>query len=342
MIINDIFKTILMSSFFVQLHRVSSDVDRLQESTSRYKTSLDLKERQLGETKEKERQVDIRFLDCQGQLKDANDECKRLTGLLAERDNRYNHETKRMENETNRLKERLCKLLGERVNTTYVNEYAKGNKFNSTPAWIEMTSLICNPKGKSRGKWRTDISEQRKEELLAQRIIQDHEDKQAKLVNENSELRESYFNFQYELVRILNEQCVLEKDRQDTLENSIEETEGRENLDSSVLLPLDISREELIDTSEKLIQNIRDILKQRNNKIERFDGLINDYKTWIGSSTAASDTTEDAIKFILNHKQTLQEQEEKCHLQKNMFAQQICRCHIWCVNKLNFTVICLY
>ena len=83
---------------------------------------MEVKDRQLGESKERERQCNVRLLESKTQLKDVSDECKRLTGLFSERDSRYNHEVKRMDNEMNRLKGKLCKLLGDKVNTTYLNE----------------------------------------------------------------------------------------------------------------------------------------------------------------------------------------------------------------------------
>ena len=89
---------------------MTSDVERLRESNDRYKLSLETKERQLAESKEKERQFNVHLLEGKTQLAKANEECKRLNTLLGERDNRYNHEVKRMENEMLRLKGRLGKL----------------------------------------------------------------------------------------------------------------------------------------------------------------------------------------------------------------------------------------
>ena len=308
-----------------QLHRVTSDVERLRESNDRYKLSLETKERQLGECKEKERQFSVHLLEGKTQLKDATDECKRLVALLSERDNRYNHEAKRMENEMTRLKGKLAKLLGEKVNTTYLNETSNNrNKYSTIPAWIEMTSLLSNPEGKSRGKWKTEMSDQRKEQELAQRIIQEHQEMQEKVINENTDLRESYYNFQYGLIKVLREQDLM-------MEESIEERntttydEESEEPDASFLLPLDISREQLADTADKVIQNVVNILKRRKDKIDSLTILLGDYKSVINPSNLDASSfaeTEDAIKFILKHKEILQEQEEANHLEKRALERR--------------------
>ena len=41
-----------------------------------------------------------------------------------------------------------------------------------------MTSLICNPDNVSRGKWRTEVSAQKREEILSGRIIEEQQEKQ--------------------------------------------------------------------------------------------------------------------------------------------------------------------
>ena len=283
------------------------------------------KERQLGESKEKERQINVHLLEGKNQLKEATDECKRLTLLFSERDNRYNHEVKRMENEMMRLKARLGKLLGEKVNTTYLNESLNSrNKYSSIPAWIEMTSLQCNPDGKSRGKWKTEMSDQRKEQELAQRIIQEHQEMQEKVIHENTDLRESYYNFQYGLVKLLREEVPMTEETFDDNDNK-SSNDGLEESDASILLPLDISREQLTDTSEKVIQNVANALKRRQNKIDSLTTLLGDYKSIINPSNldfSSFTETEDAVKFILKHKEILQEQEEANHLEKRALERR--------------------
>ena len=278
---------------------------------------METKERQLAESKEKERQFSGHLQDGRSQLKEATDECKRLTSLLGERDSRYNHEVKRMENEMLRLKGRLGKLLGEKVNTTYLNDSSNNrNKYSSIPAWIEMTSLQCNPEGKSRGKWKTEMSDHRKEQELAQRIIQEHQEMQEKVIHENTDLRESYYNFQYGLVKMLRENDSM---LEESMDDRTKYEDGLEESDSSILLPLDISREQLTDTSDKVIQNVESVLKRRQDKIDSLTSLLGDYKSVINPSNLDSSSfadTEDAIKFILKHKEVLQEQEEANHLEK--------------------------
>ena len=226
----------------------------------------------LGESKEKERQGNVQILQSKSQLKEVSDECKRLSSVFAERDSRYSHDVKRIENETCRLKEKLSKMLGEKVNSACLNDTINSRtKYGTStiPAWIEMTSLICNPDNVSRGKWRTEVSAQKREEVLSGRIIEEQQEKQERLISENSELRESYYQFQYGLVKVLRECDSLPPEISlSSNGNNGEEFDAMSEMGSSILLPLDISREQLIDTSEKVIQNVADALKRRDTKID--------------------------------------------------------------------------
>ena len=302
----------------LQLRRVTSDVQHLRESNSSCKSTIEIKDRQLGESKERERQCNVQFLQSKSQLKEVSDECKRLSSVFAERDSRYSHDVKRIENETCRLKEKLSKMLGEKVNSACLNDTINSRtKYGTStiPAWIEMTSLICNPDNVSRGKWRTEVSAQKREEVLSGRIIEEQQEKQEQLISENSELRESYYQFQYGLVKVLRECDSLPQEISlSSNGNYGEEFDAMSEMGSSILLPLDISREQLIDTSEKVIQNVADALKRRDTKIDKLLSLLKDYQIVVDK--LSPNETEEAIKFILKHKEILQEEEENNHNQK--------------------------
>ena len=106
----------------LQLRRVTSDVQHLKETNSSCKSTIEIKDRQLGESKERERQCNVQILQSKSQLKEVSDECKRLSSVFAERDSRYSHDVKRIENETCRLKEKLSKMLGEKINSACLND----------------------------------------------------------------------------------------------------------------------------------------------------------------------------------------------------------------------------
>ena len=114
-----------------QLHRETTEVGRLSQSTGRQKLSLETKERQISSMEEKERQSNNRILALQSQLKIATDECKRLSFYSTERENRYTHETKRMNNELSRLKEKLSKVLGEKTSLIHGNNENAGSSSKS-------------------------------------------------------------------------------------------------------------------------------------------------------------------------------------------------------------------
>jgi len=94
--------------------RTVSDRDRLAASTARQKEALELRERAVAESNEKERQASEQVESGQQKLKVAKDEVRKLMSVLLQREAKYSHEIRRSEQEAARLKERLLKVLVEK------------------------------------------------------------------------------------------------------------------------------------------------------------------------------------------------------------------------------------
>ena len=211
-----------------RLKRVSSDIDDLRLSKARQKELIESKERQISEVVERERQVTKQVKDEQDVAKNAKEQVRRLQMLINERELRFGHEIKRKDQEVVKLKDRLLKLLAD--------------KTQIPSGCIEMTALMSKPDGR-RGRWQTEESDQKREDDLVQRIIQDYKEKQEALISENSDLRENFYHFQYEISRLLH---------------------GRPCTKSS-LLPLDITREKVNKVCHQLIEEASIVLESRTD-----------------------------------------------------------------------------
>ena len=173
---------------FFQLRRVSCDVDNLHSSRARQKGVIELKERQVAEANERERQAVVALQEEQCSARDSREQLRKLQALLTEKDSRFGHEVKRKDQEILKLKDRVLKLLADK------------SQIHSNISSLEVSHLMAKPEGGSRGKWK---SSEKREEDLVQRVIDDYKEKQQVLAGENAELRECFYNLQYELSRLL-------------------------------------------------------------------------------------------------------------------------------------------
>merc|ERR1712106_280028 len=138
--------------------RTVSDRDRLAASTARQKDALELRERAVAESSEKERQASEQVECGQQKLKATKEEVRKLMSVLLQREAKYSHEIRRSEQESARLKERLLKVLVEKGE-------GKGTGVNFD------TSGALPGNRSQRGKWNTDQTGSKREEELFRRVI---------------------------------------------------------------------------------------------------------------------------------------------------------------------------
>merc|ERR1712106_772598 len=138
--------------------RTVSDRDRLAASTASQKDALELRERAVAESSEKERQASEQVECGQQKLKVAKEEVRKLMSVLLQREAKYSHEIRRAEQESARLKERLLKVLVEKGE-------GKGTGVN-----FDISGPIPGNRNQ-RGKWNTDQTGAKREEELFRRVI---------------------------------------------------------------------------------------------------------------------------------------------------------------------------
>ena len=140
--------------------RAASDRERLVASGQRQREMLELRERAVAESSEKERQASEAMETGQSRLKGAKEEVRRLMSVLLQRETKYSHEIRRAEQESARLKERLLKVLVEKGE-------GKGSGVS-----LETSGSLPGPRG-PRSRWATEQRAGQREEDLFRHVLEE-------------------------------------------------------------------------------------------------------------------------------------------------------------------------
>ena len=100
----------------IQIRRLNTDVEQMHCNSMKLKDLIDYKERQVNEADAKERQALLANQQLQVELKMSKEEVKRFSAMLLHRESRFNHDVKKKDQEINKLKERLLKVISETKN----------------------------------------------------------------------------------------------------------------------------------------------------------------------------------------------------------------------------------
>jgi hypothetical protein len=150
--------------------RAASDRERLVASGRRQRDALELRERAVAESSEKERQASEAAESGQRGLKGAKEEVRRLMSVLLQRETKYSHEVRRAEQEAARLKERLLKVLVERG--------------EGRGCGVSLNTSGTLPGRGARGRWATEQRAGQREEELFRHVLEEmgrREDEAAEL-----------------------------------------------------------------------------------------------------------------------------------------------------------------
>ena len=140
--------------------RAASDRERLVASSQRQKEALQLRERAVAESSEKERQASEAMESGQSRLKGAKEEVRRLMSVLLQRESKYSHEIRRAEQEALRLKERLLKVLVEK------------GEGRGCGVSLETSGTLPGGRGQ-RGRWDTKERAGQREEELFRHVLEE-------------------------------------------------------------------------------------------------------------------------------------------------------------------------
>ena len=140
--------------------RAASDRERLVASSQRQREMLELRERAVAESSEKERQASEAMESGQSRLKGAKEEVRRLMSVLLQRESKYSHEIRRAEQEALKLKERLLKVLVEK------------GEGRGTGVSLETSGTLPGARG-PRGRWDTKERAGQREEELFRHVLEE-------------------------------------------------------------------------------------------------------------------------------------------------------------------------
>uniref|UniRef100_A0A8C8FII7 Uncharacterized protein n=1 Tax=Oncorhynchus tshawytscha TaxID=74940 RepID=A0A8C8FII7_ONCTS len=230
----------------------SSALEHLQMTNSRLKDQLELYKREKSGLLETERQMQLKNKTLQNCLKTEKDEVQKLQSIIASRASQYNHDAKRKERESTKLKERLNQLLVDKRDKKLA---------------IDVLNYLGRADGK-RSQWKTGKVEARHEGEMYKSLLSDYEGRQRALMLENVELKKVLQQMKREMVSILSprKSC----SRGDRASSDREEVGdcSKETLDQSCEHARDQSCEH---AREQLTNSIRQQWRRLKSHMERLD-----------------------------------------------------------------------
>uniref|UniRef100_A0A3B4B0N9 Uncharacterized protein n=1 Tax=Periophthalmus magnuspinnatus TaxID=409849 RepID=A0A3B4B0N9_9GOBI len=273
-----------------QLKR-SSTLEHVQISNSRLKDQLELSMREKSGMHETERQLQLKIKTLQSCLKTEKEEVQKLQNIIASRATQYNHDTKRKERETAKLKERLSQLLVDR----------KDRKLS-----IDVLNCLGRADGK-RSHWKTAKATARyHEEDMYKFLLSDYEASQRSLMLENAELKKVLQQMKKEMIHILSPRQMSKGASTDnSQEQGDSDTEaragdsGRESLDKSCEL-----------AREQLTNSIRQQWRKVRSHMERLDSQASQNQEDVILRQTHNDEMEKMRQEVLQCKEFIQTQQQ--------------------------------
>ncbi|XP_056388513.1 afadin- and alpha-actinin-binding protein isoform X2 [Hyla sarda] len=236
----------------MQLLKVNSDMEHLQNSQSKLRDQLDLTKRENAALLERERQQQCKNHNLLQLLKNEKEEVQKLQNIITSRSTQHNHNMKRKEREFNKLKERLYQLVMDK----------RDKKIS-----IDVLNYVGRADGK-RMAWRTSKTDAKNEEEMYKVLLGDYEQRQKQLMLENAELKKVLQQMKKEMISILSPQKQKTKEK---LEDSLGPilSDGEEDT-------ADSSKDHLIELScvavrEQLVNSIRQQWRILKSHVEKLD-----------------------------------------------------------------------
>ncbi|KAK7158448.1 hypothetical protein R3I94_004920 [Phoxinus phoxinus] len=283
-----------------QQMKTSSDLEHLQHSHCRLKDQLEHTRRENSGLHEGERQLQLKIKTLQNCLKSEKEEVQKLQSIISSRATQYNHDAKRKERESCKLKERLNQLLVDKRDKKLA---------------IEVSNYVGRSDGR-RGLWKTGKMEARHEGEMYRALLSDYETRQRSLMLENAELKKVLQLMKKDMMAILSPQrlCV---EAEDSLEQAV--SEGEEDAADSSRETLEQSCEQ---AREQLTNSIRLQWRKLKSHMERLDSQA--------SLVACPEREAEELGSRKAHEEEvqrirleLQQCKEFIHIQQQLLQQQL-------------------
>ncbi|GFR92754.1 afadin-and alpha-actinin-binding protein [Elysia marginata] len=167
-------------------HRLSCETNHHQSTCARLRREKNQLDREVGQEKEKTRQINLKYKQVSGKLKTEKEEVKRLLAVMESRNVQHKHDNNKKEREIISLKERLHQLLADKVPDRKVG--------------MDLRNVLSSGEGR-RATWKTNQA--KLEEEMYQLVISNYEERQRELMLENEDLRDCMLSLQRQLSGLL-------------------------------------------------------------------------------------------------------------------------------------------
>ncbi|XP_059151741.1 afadin- and alpha-actinin-binding protein-like, partial [Physella acuta] len=170
-----------------KVHRLTSETDHYKSAQLRMSRQQEQTDRELGQEREKLRQLNEKYKQVFIKLKAEQEDVKRLKAVLQSKEVHYKHELKKKEREVNKLKERLNQLLSDKAPERKIG--------------MDLMNVVSHTEGR-RSTWKS-VSGKHDEEVF-RHMISNLEEKQNELLLENGEWRDCVLVIQREVTALLH------------------------------------------------------------------------------------------------------------------------------------------
>lgn len=167
-------------------HRLSCETNHHQSTCSRLRREKSQLDKEIGQEKEKSRQINLKYKQVNSRLKAEREEVKRLLSVMQSRDVQHKHDNKKREREIISLKERLHQLLADKVPDRKVG--------------MDLRNVLSSSEGR-RATWKNNHA--KLEEEMYQLVISNYEERHRELMMENEDLRDCLLSLQRQLSELL-------------------------------------------------------------------------------------------------------------------------------------------
>lgn len=311
-------------------HKLQCESEHRQGVHLRLKHQQQQSDRDLAKEQEKCRQLNVKYKQVCSRLKVDRDECKRLTAAMQSKEIQHRHEVKKMERETQKLKERLTQLLADKVPDRKVG--------------MDIMHVVGSSEGR-RATWK--VGPEKQEEEMYQLLISNYEDRHSENMQENAELRDCLLALHRELAALLKRTGDMSTSH--TSDGSLPEKELSSEEDSEDSLkkgpklcisdlsegyfqmPYDIVKKEVTRTFKETCEQITDSMKK---------SLVRTMSKGHQSSTSSSftdsrsisrpradqrgDQDMEKLKAQVSKYKTIMQQQEEI-IQLTLFQQSLSR-----------------
>ncbi|XP_073500113.1 afadin- and alpha-actinin-binding protein isoform X3 [Phyllobates terribilis] len=287
----------------MQILKMHSDLEHLQNGHSKLKDQLDLTKRENTALLERERQQQCKNHNLLQLLKNEKEEVQKLQNIISSRSTQHNHNLKRKEREYNKLKERLYQLVMDK----------RDKKIS-----IDVLNYVGRADGK-RMAWRTSKTDARNEEEMYKVLLSDYEQRQKQLMMENAELKKVLQQMKKEMISILSPQKARTKEK---LEDSCGPAFSDGEDDAA-----DSSKDNLTELSceavrEQLVNSIRQQWRILKSHVEKLDHQASQVRVESPDRKGLM-SREDHEKELGQLKKEIQSCKETIKNQQHLLQQQV-------------------